>query len=149
MEFSVRDMGAGDRAAWAAMRAELWPEADAATHAVEIDQVLNDPVWRAFLAVDAEGAAVGFAELAIRPYANGCDSRPVPFLEGIWVAPACRRQGVGAALLRQIEAFVAARGFAELGSDAPLDNLTSQAAHRGWGFAETERVVYFRKTLTR
>lgn len=30
-----------------------------------------------------------------------------------------------------------------------LVNQASQAAHRAWGFSETERVVYFRKTLGR
>jgi aminoglycoside 6'-N-acetyltransferase I len=34
-----------------------------------------------------------------------------------------------------------------LGSDTPLANIASQDAHRSWGFAETERVVYFRKGL--
>jgi len=41
----------------------------------------------------------------------------------------------------------AARGFAEIGSDADIANSASHAAHRGWGFVETERVVYFRKVL--
>jgi aminoglycoside 6'-N-acetyltransferase I len=86
--------------------------------------------------------------LALRKYANGCDSRPVPFLEGIWVDAAFRRRGIGARLIEHIEAFVAARGFREVGSDTPLDNRASQAAHRAWGFCETERVVYFRKLLS-
>ena len=42
---------------------------------------------------------------------------------------------------------LAEKGFREIGSDTPLDNRASQDAHRGWGFAETERVVYFRKGL--
>jgi aminoglycoside 6'-N-acetyltransferase I len=90
----------------------------------------------------------GFAELAIRKYANGCETRPVPFVEGIWVKPQFRRQGVGARLIGHVEAFVMARGFREIGSDTLIDNRTSQAAHLAWGFFETERVVYFRKVLT-
>lgn len=46
-----------------------------------------------------------------------------------------------------IEAFVSDKGFRDLGSDTPEDNILSEEAHRGWGFAETERVVYFRKSL--
>jgi aminoglycoside 6'-N-acetyltransferase I len=75
------------------------------------------------------------------------DSQPVPFLEGIFVRPQFRRLGVGARLIAHIEDFVAARGFHELGSDALIDNHESHAAHRGWGFSEMERVVYFRKIL--
>ena len=71
----------------------------------------------------------------------------MPFLEGIWVEPPFRRQAVGALLVRHIEDFVAARGFREIGSDALIGNHISHAAHRGWGFSETERVVHFRKFL--
>jgi aminoglycoside 6'-N-acetyltransferase I len=42
---------------------------------------------------------------------------------------------------------VAARGFSEIGSDALVENNLSHAAHRSWGFSETERVVHFRKLL--
>jgi aminoglycoside 6'-N-acetyltransferase I len=73
----------------------------------------------------------------------------VPFLEGIWVEPRFTRQGLGAQLMAHIEAFLAARGFREIGSDALIDNRVSHAAHLEWGFAETERVVYFRKALMR
>jgi ribosomal protein S18 acetylase RimI-like enzyme len=93
------------------------------------------------------GTAAGFAEIAIRPYADGCDSQPVPFLEGIWVKAELRRQGIGARLIKHIETFLTARGFRELGSDTPIDNDASQAAHLGWKFTETERVIYFRKDL--
>ena len=129
------------------MRASLWPEEGAAAHARSIDALLaRDNAW-SFIAETADGAALGFAEVAIRPYANGCDSAPVAFLEGIWVTDTARRDGIGRRLVAHIEDFLLARGFRELGSDTPLDNLASQDAHRGWGFAETERVVYFRKTL--
>jgi len=63
------------------------------------------------------------------------------------VRPRLRRQGIGAQLLAKIEEFLIVRGFTELGSDVLIDNTESLAAHAGWGFAETERVIYFRKDL--
>jgi aminoglycoside 6'-N-acetyltransferase I len=147
MNVIVREMGAGDRAAWAEMRAALWPEDSVEAHAREIDEMLGSGDAWGFTAETADRDVVGFAELAIRKYANGCTSRPVPFLEGIWVRPEFRRRGIGARLIRQVEAFAAARGFRELCSDAEIDNRISHAAHRAWGFTETERVVYFRKPL--
>jgi aminoglycoside 6'-N-acetyltransferase I len=87
-------------------------------------------------------------EISIRAAANGCDSRPVPFLEGIWIEAQFRRRALGAQLIAHIEAFITARGFREIGSDAPIENRVSHAAHRRWGFSETERAVYFRKVLT-
>jgi aminoglycoside 6'-N-acetyltransferase I len=38
-------------------------------------------------------------------------------------------------------------GCVEFGSDAPLENAASHALHAALGFAETQRVVFFRKTL--
>jgi aminoglycoside 6'-N-acetyltransferase I len=71
----------------------------------------------------------------------------VPFLEGIFVREEFRRRAIGARLVAYAEQFTVARGFTEIGSDAEIANLASHAAHRSWGFGETERVVYFRKVL--
>jgi aminoglycoside 6'-N-acetyltransferase I len=147
MKLTFREMGAPDRTVWAGMRAALWPEETPQAHVEGIDRILNSEHAWGFIAETRDGEAVGFAEIAIRPYANGCDSQPVPFLEGIWVQAEFRRRGIGAGLIKHIEAFLAARGFGELGSDTPIDNHASQAAHLGWKFSETERVVYFRKSL--
>jgi aminoglycoside 6'-N-acetyltransferase I len=147
MDFTVREMGASDRLAWAEMRASLWPEDSVSAHAAEIDGLIRAEVAWGFIAETADGAPVGFSEVAIRKYANGCETRPVPFLEGIWVRAEFRRQGVGTRLIRHVEAFLSERGFRELGSDARIENSLSHASHLGWGFSETERVVYFRKPL--
>jgi aminoglycoside 6'-N-acetyltransferase I len=152
MKVSIRTMAARDRATWADLRAALWPDDSAEAHAQQIDVILrtddaHSDAW-GFIAELSDGSVAGYAEIAIRGYANGCDSQPVPFLEGIWVKPSLRRRGIGASLIAHIEGFVSARGFAEIGSDALIDNHDSHAAHHGWGFAETERVVYFRKRLS-
>ncbi|MDP1732590.1 MAG: hypothetical protein Q8L54_15735 [Devosia sp.] len=39
------------------------------------------------------------------------------------------------------------RGYAELGSDAAVENDVSLQSHAHWGFEETERIVMFRKWL--
>lgn len=140
-------MTAADQKLWSEMRAALWPEETAEQHFRGLDTVLRGGQYWAFVAEAPGGRAVGFAEISLRRYANGCDSQPVPFLEGIWVDPQFRRQSIGAELLRHIEAFVMARGFHELGSDALIGNTASHAAHHACGFSETERVVYFRKVL--
>jgi aminoglycoside 6'-N-acetyltransferase I len=147
MNFKIKKMDAADRAVWMDMRVGLWPDDAPSALLRSIEAILSgDDAW-AFLAESTEGTPAGFAEVSIRKYANGCDSEPVPFLEGIFVRPQFRRQGAGARLIAHIEAFLMERGFNELGSDALIDNRDSHAAHCGWGFSETERVVYFRKAL--
>jgi aminoglycoside 6'-N-acetyltransferase I len=109
---------------------------------------LDDVRKTALLAIDDEGHAIGFAELALRgDYVNGTHGSPVGFLEAWYVAPEWRGCGVGRALIVAAEGWARTRGCAELASDALLDNTASHAAHAGCGFEETERVVYFRKVL--
>jgi aminoglycoside 6'-N-acetyltransferase I len=147
MIFTIRNMTASDRAAWMDMRSSLWPGDSPFELACGIKAILAaEDAW-GFIAETIEGRPAAFAELSIRKQANGCQSTPVPFLEAIFVRPEFRLQGAGARLIAHIEAFVISRGFLELGSDALIDNHGSHAAHRGWGFHETERVVYFRKVL--
>jgi aminoglycoside 6'-N-acetyltransferase I len=69
-------------------------------HATEADV----EAWAAMpeavlLAEAADGALTGFAEVSRRLYAEGCETSPVGFLEGWYVAPEHRRSGVGRALV--------------------------------------------------
>ena len=129
------------------MRAALWPDADPDELAAELDPLLADPNQVAFVAERQDGRLCGFAEASVRPFANGVDEAPCAFLEGWWVDQDMRRSGVGRALVAAVETWARGRGFAELGSDALLDNTLGHQAHRALGFEERERVVYFRKRI--
>ena len=83
MEFIVRQMGTSDRPIWAEMRTALWPDETPLTHAKMVDELLADGDSLSLIAEATDGIAVGFAEIAVRKYANGCDTRPVAFLEGV------------------------------------------------------------------
>jgi aminoglycoside 6'-N-acetyltransferase I len=78
---------------------------------------------------------------------GGCDSAPVPYIEGWWVAPELRRAGVGRALVGAVEQWCKEQGFDELGSDVELDNDVSLRAHAALGFEPTLRLQFFRKRL--
>jgi aminoglycoside 6'-N-acetyltransferase I len=100
------------------------------------------------LAIAPSGLAVGFVEASTRvDYVNGTNSSPVAFLEGLYVEPASRGNGVARALVAAVEGWATAQGLTELASDSPLENVSAHAAHRALGFEETERVVYFRRAL--
>jgi aminoglycoside 6'-N-acetyltransferase I len=146
----VRPVTTDDAAAWLRMRCALWPEGSESEHRGEITRFfagqLRDPL-QTLLAVDPSGVAVGFAELSIRPYAEGCITDRVAYLEGWYVVPEARRQGVGAALIRAAEEWGRAQGCAECASDALLDNQASAAAHRALGFCETVQIRCFRKVI--
>ena len=143
----VRPVEAADAAAWIALRTELWPEAPE-DHPVEVrDFVANRPPDVECLVAEVAGSVVGFAEVGLRPYAEGCLSSPVGYLEGIYVAPEARRGGVGRLLVEACEAWARRRGCREMASDRALDNDASGAFHLGVGFAEAHRIVCYRKAL--
>ncbi len=148
MSILVRKMRKADSANWASMRVKLWNDLSIDEHLGDIARMLADKKSSGYIALLDGDQPAGFAEIRIRDYANGSTAQPVPFLEGIWVDPRYRRQGVGRALIGQITIDLVAKGFHELCSDAEIRNRRSHQAHEGWGFDETERVVYFRKQLS-
>jgi aminoglycoside 6'-N-acetyltransferase I len=149
--FSVRHVRPDDRAAWHRMRRDLWPD-DAGEHEREIDRFfagrLREPA-AVLIADDAKGETLGFAEVSVRPYAEGCETDRVAFLEGWYVIPTARGVGVGRALIEAAEAWALGRGCTEFGSDALLDNDAGRAAHRALGFEEVEQRRCFLKHLDR
>ncbi|MCA9438811.1 MAG: GNAT family N-acetyltransferase, partial [Candidatus Omnitrophica bacterium] len=100
-----------------------------------------------FLATDDEGAAIGMAEVSIRPIAEGCRTNRVGYLEGWYVAPDHRRAGVGRLLVEAAETWSRAQGCTEFASDTESDNTPSRLAHRALGFEEVGVVRCFRKGL--
>lgn len=140
---------AADAADWTAMRTALWPSGGNGAHAADIAQLLADAGETInLIAREDDGTALGFAEAALRRnYVNGCKTSPVAFLEGIFVTPEARGQGVARALVAAIEAWAREQGCTEFASDAATDNVVSHDMHRALGFAETQRVVFFRKVL--
>ena len=133
------------------MRQALWPEADAGELAEEVATYLagRGPLAMVMLCEAEDAALLGMIELSLRSHADGCRSSPVPFVEGWYVVPEARRQGVGAALMAAAEAWARAGGYSELASDTQLDNDAGNRAHAGCGFEEVGRAVHFRKSLTR
>ena len=144
----VRLYQPGDFAEWLRMRRALWPEITPDTEVGEAASWLARSDAVVLVAVRPGGIGLaGFAELGARPYADGCETSPVAFLEGWYVDPDVRRRGAGAALVRAGEAWARREGYRELASDALLENETSQRAHEALGFAEVERAVRYRKAL--
>jgi aminoglycoside 6'-N-acetyltransferase I len=133
---------------WVGLRAALWPGHSVEHHRAELAQFRSNENSIAFVAIDAAGHFTGFAEATLRhDYVNGCETSPVLFLEGIYVRPENRREGVAQALCEAVAAWGREAGCTEFASDALIDNLASHAFHAALGFVETRRVVYFRKLL--
>jgi len=148
---TVRPVTSSDSAAWLRMRCALWPSGREAEHREEIERFLGGGSPRepreVLLAEDSEGGTVGFVELSIRPYAKGCRTRRVAYLEGWFVLPEARGRGVGRALVTAAEEWARARGSSEFASDTEPGNEIGEAAHLAVGFADAGAVRCFRKEI--
>jgi aminoglycoside 6'-N-acetyltransferase I len=130
------------------MRRALWPELVAEGELEDAAAWLSRSGAVVLVAErSADAGLAGFIEMGERPYADGCTTSPVAFLEGWYVDEDVRRRGIGTALVRAGEEGARRRGYRELASDALLDNTTSHRAHEAVGFVEVERVVQYRKDL--
>ncbi len=129
----VRPLKLRDAKPWGEMRARLWPEADA-------DQLMQEAtafasgrantLLAAVFVADADKTVpIGFIEVSIRPFSDGCESTPVPHVEGWYVEPAQRGHGVGRELMKAAESWAREQGFGELASDSEIDNAASLRAH--------------------
>jgi aminoglycoside 6'-N-acetyltransferase I len=145
----VRHVRRADRNAWIGLRQALWPDS-LAGHAAEADLFFDgessNPL-AVLVAEDPGQSVVGFAEVSIRSYAEGCATDRVGFLEGWYVAPVARQRGTGRALVAAAEDWARSQGCTEFASDAEADNEESALAHRALGFEDVGLVRCFRKDL--
>jgi GNAT superfamily N-acetyltransferase len=156
MEIVIRRPQAGDQAEWSRMRAALWPDSPAEEHAGEVAAFLSGDLtgWMAglhavaaFVAARPGGGLCGFLEASLRPLAEDCTTHPVGYVEGWYVDPDVRRQGVGRRLMAAAQEWASSHGCREMASDAYLANAVSLAAHKALGFDDKPPRVMFRKWL--
>ncbi len=132
---------------WLTLRERLWPDSPRGDLAGEQQEIVANPERNGVLVAALQDTLVGFAEVSLRDWAEGCETRPVGYLEGWYVEPEHRRSGVGRRLVEAAENWARERGCTEMGSDAELWNTVSHAAHRAIGFGEVCRTVAFSKKI--
>ena len=127
------------------MRTALWPDAPPE----EVAGVLawTDEEGVVLVSESGSGTLDGYAEVSVRPFADGCDTGPLAYLEGLWTAPERRRSGLATGLVEAAAEWAEGRGFTELGSGCTRDNAASAAFHTSAGFEHTETVLCFRREL--
>jgi aminoglycoside 6'-N-acetyltransferase I len=143
----VRHATLADADGLARLRHALWPDGSEADHRRDVERFFANPQTGAILVMDDRSGLVGFADLSIRSYAEGCESGRVGFLEGWYVVPEARRRGIGRRLVTAGEEWARSAGCVEFGSDAEAGNELGTAAHRALGFEEVGLIRCFRKDL--
>lgn len=143
----VRKAQQSDIESLTALALELWGGHDREELAAEFTETIKREDAVFFLYFDGDNA-VGFAQCGLRrDYVEGTSSSPVGYLEGIYVAEACRGQGIAKRLLTACESWARERGCREFASDCELANEGSLRFHLGTGFREANRIICFTKEL--
>ena len=133
---------------WFRLRKLLWDETSDEDHRVEMLGILEQPGSQfVVVADDGDGTLTGFLEASIRPFVEDCDSEHVGYLEGWYVSPENRRQGLGSELVRAAENWARSRGCTEMASDTEINNTLSLNTHLSLGYKETSRLIHLRKDL--
>lgn len=130
--------------ALAELCAALWPEVGKEHF---LQERASGNLQNGYLYV-VDGEAVAFISLSLRhDYVEGTASSPVAYLEGIFVKPAFRKQGIARKLIEFSKNWALERGCSELASDCELENKTSEVFHKKLGFEEANRLICFKMNL--
>ncbi|HEM5051775.1 TPA: GNAT family N-acetyltransferase [Streptococcus suis] len=129
---------------WASFASQVWQT----NEQVLIEKFSNNEFPFEFLYYSQSEEPIAWISLSLRhDYVEGCQVGPVAYLEGIFISPNYRSQGIAKELLHFAEGWAKSRGIGQLGSDAELDNLLSQNFHIKHVFREVSRTVHYVRDL--
>ena len=139
-----------DRNEWLRLRFALWPGPPGTLEelAEELAVMAANPDEPVFVAERNDGRLGGLLEVSIRKQAEGCETNRIGYLEGWYVDPDLRGQGIGRQLVEAAETWARAQGITEMASDTTPDYPLSPGAHAQLGYIEVQRTIHFRKLLT-
>ncbi len=147
LQAHVRPIEPEDLAEWLRLRRHMWPSTPEHRHIEEASSILSQPERVPVFVADLGSELAGFIEVSMRGHVEGCETGPVGYIEGWYVDPRHRRQGIGRVLMETAEAWAARHRCREMASDAALTNEGGRRLHARLGYEEAERRVFFRKKL--
>lgn len=146
--FKIRPLREKDISEWLRLRKLLWDGVSEAEHKSEMLDIYEHSETQLVLVAELnEIKLVGFLEASIRPFVEDCHSDNVGYLEGWFVEPDYRKNGIGRKLVKEAENWARTKNATEMASDAEVGNEMSLKAHMRLGYEETSRLVHLRKDL--
>jgi len=150
MKVKIEAVSSSTSVDWHRLRCALWSNHGEEEHRQEIADFIEGRAKEpaaVFLARSDEGDFVGLIELSIRAYADGCEQPNPAYVEGVYVAPTDRRQGIARQLLKAAEDWARENGCSEIASDSLPDNSPSAELHTASGFRDAGLIQCWIKPL--
>lgn len=133
---------------WVRMALLLWPNHTEKDLRTELELDLTSSSQTTFLCKDEGGKFIGFQTVSLRKeYVPGAKSSPVAYLEGIYVEPDYRHQGIARKLHMAAENWAKENGCTQIASDTWDWNQDSIKFHEKLGFTKTKTLVHFIKPI--
>lgn len=109
-----------------------------------IEKFRNNKFPYEFFYFSSSEEPIAWISLSLRhDYVEGCQNSPTAYLEGIFIIPDYRSQGIDDKLLSFAISLAENRGISQLASDVEFDNQLSQNFHVKYGFREVGRTVHY------
>jgi len=144
----IRRIQPADLDEWLRLRLALWPHHNPQELLSEMHEILADQEGQpVFVAERPAGGLGGFLEASSHINTYGCETSPVGYIEGWYVDPDLRLQGVGEQLVDAAEQWAISQGYLEMASDCEIGNQVSFRAHLSLGYEEKERLIHFGKWI--
>ena len=147
MNIEYRKATSADSEAIGLLAVQMWNSHTAEKLSNSVSSLIESDNNALFLLV-VDGNIQGFAQCGLRhDYVEGTNSRPVGYLEGIFIKEEYRKQGYAKQLLKYCEQWAKEKGCSEIASDCELDNEISLQFHINSGFDEANRIICFTKKI--
>jgi len=136
-----REARPSDLDAWAELRFQLWG-GDAAELRSEAIGILQSASETCFVALSDAEDLIGFLEISVR----STKSHTYGYLEGWYVEPDLRRQGIGSSLIEHAENWLLHQSVEAIFSDTDRANYPdSLPAHANSGYSPIREFTLLKK----
>ncbi|MEK7462977.1 MAG: aminoglycoside 6'-N-acetyltransferase [Patescibacteria group bacterium] len=133
---------------WVVAGVALWPHHTKKEISKEFNKQLLLDKYKTFIGLNEKGDLIAFINLSLRSdYVEGSTTSPVGYIEGVYVKPEYRKQGVARSFIKIAGHWAKEYGCKELASDTGLSNIDSQKFHKNAGFKRVDTIVHFIKKI--
>jgi len=147
IDFTVEEISKNHLSKLMEMVIKLWPDCNYEEEFENCLKIKKSNNQKIFVA-KSDANYVAFIQLSLRTdHVEGTTSSPVVYIEGLYVEPHYRNQGIAKHLVKKAEEWGHVKGCKEIASDTELNNTNGIEFHKSIGFKEVNRLVCFSKTI--